>query len=415
MNLFDDFPNIFDDEPAPPPTAPAPVDEQPDSEPDSEQRFNPFIQGTDTLELGRRLELRDVFEQYLRPEMQSAGCKRKTIGNVERHLRLFEQWWEDALAFWKNRSHVEILRPIVASLTIQHLTAYQQWLRKNGRKGLYINGSVGIIQQILRCAESSGLITHVPRAKPVPAKKAAAKIYLIDSQLSDLWEAFGESTWPVKRQGFRPLHYPSPMAWRCCLVLWTLYGFRTQELIPLESKAKSLKWKHIHDCYETPNPAGQTKNEWGWIVFTPGKQERVKPEPLYLPLTRHARAALEHLRPVDWKPDEAVCNWTYSSSSFYPEWHAATARAGIKPKTGEPLEPKHLRKTCSTRSDDWCPGAADYITGHASDRSGQAQVADAGSKVSGMHYKNAENKVKQCLDTIPLPACFDEILSCKIP
>lgn len=373
-------------------------------------RFNPFVEGIDTLELGRTLDLREVFEQYLRPEMQGMNRQRKTIQGVERQLRLFEKWWDEELKFWTGKSEIDIPRPIVASLTIQHLSTYQSWLRKNGRNGLYINNSITAIRQILGCAVSSGLITHVPKIRSVPAKKAAPKIYLNDDQLELMWKATEAMTWPRKRRGFTRLHYSPPMAWKCCLILWTLYGLRTQELVALEKKAKPLKWGNIRDDLETPNPAGKTLNEWGWLVYTPTKQEWVKPDPLYLPLSMHARAALEHLRPVDWTPEMAVCNWTFSSTSFYKAWHKLTAAAGIKPKTGDLLVPKHYRKTCATRTADFSAPAADYITGHAADRTGQTLVEDSGSKVSGTHYKNAENKVLECISTISVPACYDEIL-----
>lgn len=376
-----------------------------------DERFNPFQEQGDSLELGRRLELRQVFDLYLRPTLQGRQRKRKTIAAIERHLRVFDDWWQRELEFWQSKSKIEIPRPVVASLTTQHLAAFQKALMDSGRTGRYVNQALGSIRQVLRCAESRGLIAVAPRIDAVSAPKAAPKIYLTDEHLTALWTAADSLRWPVKRRDFRPLHYSPATAWRACLVLWTLYGFRTQELVALEDISQPITWANIVLTEETPNPAGYTSNEWGWLVYVPPKQSWVKSEPLYLPLTVHARAALEHLRPKDWTPEMPVCDWTLSSSSFYATWHGWTAAAGIEPKVGKRFLVKHLRKTCSTRTKNHRPGLSAYITGHASDRSGTDAVA---SSVSEQHYENAEQAILECMTTIELPPIFDQILSSQI-
>lgn len=369
----------------------------------NDERFNPFRLQSDSLELGKVLELRQVFDGYLRQALESKQRKRKTIQAVERHLRAFEGWWHKELEYWKCKSQIEIPRPVVASLTIQHLTAFQQSLRNGGRTGRYANQALGSIRQILRCAEAHGLIVSSPRVESLVAPKAAPKVYLTDEHLTALWTAAESLAWPVRRRDFQPLHCSPTTAWRSCLVLWVLYGLRTQELVALEEIAQPIRWSNIVLTEETPNPAGYTRSEWGWLVYVPPKQSWVKDEPLYLPLTKHARAALEHLRPADWTPETPVCDWTLSSTSFYATWHGWTKAAGIAPKVGTRFLVKHLRKTCSTRIKNHRPGLSSYVTGHASDRSGT-------SSVSEQHYENAEQAILECMETIPVPAAFDEIL-----
>src|SRR5690606_7668995 len=124
-----------------------------------------------------------------------------------------------------------------------HLSTFQKWLLDSGKSVKLTNQAVAGIRQILRCAELNGLITHAPRVESIPAKKASPKIYLTDDHLEALWR-HAPTDWPVKRRGFTRLHYPPQLAWRCCLVLWTIYGFRTQELIALERKSRPLRWEN---------------------------------------------------------------------------------------------------------------------------------------------------------------------------
>src|SRR5690606_6645901 len=111
-----------------------------------------------------------------------------------------------------------------------------------------------------------GLITHAPRVDSIPAPKAAPKVYMTHEHLTALWQE-APTKWPVKNRNFRPLNYSPQTAWRCCLILWTIYGLRTQELVAVESASRPLQWSNIHDCVETPNPAGYTQNGWGWLVY----------------------------------------------------------------------------------------------------------------------------------------------------
>jgi hypothetical protein len=86
-------------------------------------------------------------------------------------------------------------------------------------------------------------------------------------------------------------------------------------------------------------------------------------------------------------------------------------KAKVKPKDTSGLEyflPKHFRKGCTSKINDFMPNMAQYIVGHASDRSGQNSV------VSDKHYYNAETAIYKCIHNMPYPKCFNELLSCPV-
>lgn len=303
---------------------------------------------------------------------------------------------------------MDFARPFVARISSKTLSAIQKQLVKDGRSPLYANQTLRNIRQVLLCAERHGLITHAPRFTDLPAQRSAPKIYVTDDQLVALWNAATGLKWPDRRRDFRQrddrfLHYTPGTAWRCCLVLWVMYGFRTQDLIALEEESTPITWANYTDSPESPNPVGYGRNPYGWLSFTPSKDRRgkINHRPLYLPLNLHARCALERLKPEDWTPEMPICNWTLSSTSFYDTWREWTEIARVKSKTGGKINANHLRKTCVTRVEEHCHGVSGYIVGHASD--GKSKVTDA-------HYNNAEKRVLECVSTIKLPGCFDEVL-----
>lgn len=374
-------------------------------------RFNPFLPPGGSLELGRVIDLRQVFDGYLKPALQAKQRERKTISAIDRHLRVFDEWWEEERKFWEARGQTTIPRPIVASVNGHLLGLFQQRLLENGRTPSYVNKALGSIVHVLKHAEAKGLITHVPRVQSLTASNCGPLIYLSDKQLNALWDTAPRLAWPRKRRDFTKLHYDPGTAWRCCLILWVTYGFRTQDLVAHEHIKTPITWGSVHYVEETPNPVGHVRNDLGWLVYVPSKERKVagKDVPLYLPLNRHARAALDHLRPTDYTDDMPICDWTCSTSSFYKAWHEWTRLAEVESKTGDRIQAKHLRNTCATRSEIHRAGVSAYITGHAADRSGTQSLLPK-SKVAQRHYQNPEKAILECISTISLPSHFDEIL-----
>lgn len=380
------------------------------SEAPNGSEFNPFVVPSDSYQRGWVLDLRQVFDGILRPQMEASGRTAKTINSIDRHLREFEEWWAMLRSQWEGRKNeMDFDRPLVAGVRHDTLLAFQKHLIQSGKSASFTNKTLGAVKRILKCAAHHQLIPQAPQIADLPEHKSDPPIYLTDDQLTALWHAAERLAWPKKRRGFRPLGYPAATAWRCCLVLWVMYGIRTQDLITLEGKNSPLTWGNFYDDPATPNPVGYATNQDGWLHFTPSKSKRFG-RPLYLPLNRHARSAIERLRPDDWKPDMAICDWTFSSTSFYDTWHEWVRLAGIKHKSGQRFLVKHLRNTCVTRIEKHRTGLSIYIVGHTPDQIGSGMRPIPRSKVSDLHYHNPEDKIVECISTIKLPSCFDSIL-----
>jgi hypothetical protein len=337
------------------------------------------------------IQLREVWEKYLHPSLQNYGRSPKTLADIERHLARWEEFW---------RSEQRITDPLVTSLCKRHhLEQWQQSLKASDLSIRTVNKHLASIRQLLICAEKHRLVSNRARLEQMPHKKAAAKLYLTDTQLDRLWNAASDLNWP---QGdIAPCDF-----WRAALILFRTYGFRTQELIAYDSK-HSLKWNNIcRDSAETPNPDGTAVNSLGWLWYVPIKQAWAKPDPLYLPLTRHSAAAIAKL--VVGNSDDPLFRIPRSSRSFYNTWECWLNLADVKPKAipgakeQRKFEPKHLRKTCATYLDRHHKGLADAVCGWG-DRTSETER----SEVSSTHYIADELTIVDKLNSAPMPASFD--------
>lgn len=346
--------------------------------------------------------IRQVFENYLMDEQRRAGNKKTTIADIRRHVNQFDAWWAE-------ESKEEPDEPIlpIAIMDRRHLLEFRDWLLKpaQGTSVCGANRHIGSIRQILKCAERNHLIPHAPKLERLPHRSVAPKVYLLDEQIDRLWEAAAKLKWPTKDSDKKPLPYSPAVAWRAALVMYRIYGFRTQELVRMERKYHPIQWKHIKDQELTPNPAGHCRCEYGWFQYAPPKQTRFKPDPLVDPLTWYTRAALWSIRPENPDPEKYVFDWILSSTSFRATWNEWMRLADVHPREGSGVDhitPKHLRKTATTLANEFQPGMGEHIVGHAADRSGQ-------SAISARHYNNAEKGVLYTLLNMPYPESFNEL------
>lgn len=357
-----------------------------------------LLEKPNTLDLGEQLSVPDVFAQYMLPEMNAGGRRPSTISNCKRAVRRFAEWWntlcEDPLP--------------VAVIRRKHLDEFREWLGTQGCKIPTQNEACGIIRQVLRCAERHELIERAPQIERKHHIGRAAKLYFSFEDVEALWKVLHKARWPRRDSLQMPLPYSAEQFWKSALVLYSIYGFRTQELVRLESHFRPLLWDNIYTEALTPNPAGRMESEHGWISYVPQKQERLKSDPVTVPLTPHTRAAIDCLVDGTPQPWDAVFDVSMSSVNFYHEWHRLVEFADIKPRAGSGVERyqiKHLRKTATTWLNNHQPGLGPHVVGHASDRSGQGA-----STISERHYANHEEAVVKGLASFQPPACFDELL-----
>jgi integrase len=416
-------------------------------------RILPMTRGTDRPE--RRTDrpkkrklgptLRQVYERHVRPGLVAKDRAGSTVRDIERALERWEAYWSTPASGAEPSSPPSEVAPTeqkgeripnpfpsapsgsatdrparvpvqlrVRMIKRRHLEEFQIHLQtcKSQRGKPFakstINGELGSIRQILCAAESHALLREGrPRIAKLPAG-AATKFYISRDQMNVLWEACDHATWP------RLPGLPSGDWWRCALTLLWLYGFRTQELLAFQTGKSKLDWSCIHLQAETPNPAGQAQNALGWLTYVPQKQKWAKPEPLYLPLTVHSRAAVDWLATAaraqcegQLPPTRPLFPWSKAHKALYGQWEAIQRRAKIQTKAGTPYELKHLRKSAATYLEAHWPGLGEAVVGWA-DRGNQTSQP---SQVMKVHYQVDEIVMVDRLATYPVPECFTTLLS----
>jgi len=365
-----------------------------------------------------RLTLREAFERYKLPEL--GGRSPDTIGEYRTHLARWEQFWsaenrrrEGSPTGWEYRTHC----PVLPSIGRNELLLWRNWLLDldGNLSPRTVNKHLGSVHAIMSATvvALAGAAERIelpdpPRLPALPAKVAARKLCLTHEQVDRLMQACAVSTWPAN------LHTAAPTYWRAAIVLWCNYGLRTQELVRYHGRMTSLLWSDIHWQPETPHPDGQAVNEWGWLTYTPEKQSGIKSEPLVLPLNETTHRWPKAIRPSRDGRDE-VFPWPLVSKLFYATWKQICSAAGIAPKkdfdgSQAEYQIKHLRKTCTTWHNDNVPGIAQYITGHAADRSPDQQLLGTRrSEVSARHYDSAENRILAAVLSLRQPTSFAEV------
>ena len=295
----------------------------------SGQLFEPKYHNMPKPKKKKQLSFRYVLEHYVRPSQDDKKCSTKHIQELERHLKSWEE-------FWKSPEGKEVLRGEklnVKSCERNHLAVFRRHLLSDAEsplKNQTVNRYLRSINQIIKAAEDHGLIKH--RAKLARLANdgldPAEKIYLRDEQIDALMGAADKLTWPK----FESSGLEASTWWMCALVLFRIYGFRPQELLAYNSTRKPVTWKNISFDEVSPNPSTHEINKYGWLFYTPPKTQRSKPTPLYLPLTRHARAALDLVLVSRVSDDAPVFRMPFSQQSYLSQWYTWLEIAGVKPK-----------------------------------------------------------------------------------
>lgn len=359
------------------------------------------------------LTLSKAFKRYRLPMM--AARSPDTIGEYETHIRRWEEFWRAVATGWRSKTGLElqrrIIHPALSEVSRTDLLAWREWLAEHPKEfsNRNINKHLGSLQAIADSAIEEGAIQAFPRLAPLEAAAAGRKIHLAYEEADRLKRACAVATWPTG------LLHPPGLYWETLVVGFCVYGFRTQEQVKYEQGPRSLDWSDIRLQAETPHPDGKAVHPLGWLVYTPQKQKRLKPEPLVLPIVEAYRVHLDAIRPP--KAEGMVFPFPAHSVEFYDQWGRIREAAGIRPKPNlDGSQPEYnicdLRKTAATWLNNHgatigSPAIGDRITGHAADRSPDKQLQ---SRVSATHYDFAEDRVLRALTTLPLPSSFAQPL-----
>ena len=357
--------------------APRPVDDTPHEKSDGQivvSSWLPIAEEQDTH------SFRQIFRTIIEPSLVKRSRSKATVDEVIRAIDAWELFWPPEL------HNVKTVRP-------RHLESFQENLLARGLSNSTVNNYLRSIQRVLIAAHRHGMIRRRPSVSKLPTK-AAPRHYLRFSDVEAIWEACAKISWPAVPG------LDSATWWRCALVLFWAYGFRTQELIAFTSERPSLDWSAISLEAETPNPEGTAVNPLGWLSYVPHKQKWSKPTPLYLPLTSHTRQAIDTLATANSSGIGRIFPWPQSSRDFYAAWKKLQAVAGVTKKAGGHFETKAIRRSAAT-----------YLEGHYRGL-GAAVIGWADRDVSSVmskHYAVTELLLVEKLADYVVPACFEQL------
>lgn len=351
-----------------------------------------------------------LFQAYTLPQLEEERRAAATITEYYTHLRRWAEFWQaggprimlDGVT--DTLSVTPLLPPEGASITLDDLLAFRRWIGRllPDSSNRTRNKHVQTLQAVLADAHQRGIVPGLLKVEPLAENSVAPKYYLRGDQMAALYRACDYAVWPVVN---------APDLWRTLVVMFLLYGFRTQELVSFGPRHKALTWGQISWDVETPNPEGQAMCDHGWFCYTPQKQLGEKPQPLYLPLTDVAAAHLRAIRPRDVAPLMPVFSFPRCNKKFYPQWNALVQLAKLKPKGAADAKylPKHLRKSCATMLNNHRLGLGELVMGHA-DRELQGPITlGGGSDVHAIHYNNPEQAIVDGLTSLSLPEEFRQI------
>ena len=294
------------------------------------------------------MRLREAFAEFLRDKILRTCSKS--------HLSRYGT----ALGHWERLTDDPPVREIDDGCLQDFSDALLQWHHKRGFRGNENTRKIlSYVESILRACCRRGdrnkrgqpggnhLIEDMPVVLP-PEKDIKKRRVAPLELIGRAYTACDAARWP--RQ---PFHTP-PALWRLLLVLNYNFGPRTEELL-------GLRWENIH--WDPPCTADEIEGlEWphGWLVYTPPKTKRYKPQPLHLPLTPCARLHLERMRPSP-EARGPIFGFPRNKRDLHETRKAIWKQAGI----ANAYTFQELRKTCSTTWNDFRPGLGKHVTGHA--------------------------------------------------
>lgn len=298
-------------------------------------------------------DVRDVRAAYT----ELGAAKPKPSKATERNHLTYLKRWE---AYCNHRSMTPMAE--LESVTRQVLLEYQKWLSgKEKLSAANTNKHVEWLQMVLDWAEQAEWIGRAPKRldglEDAPGQASLFDAYQRVSweELDRLYGECGGAIWPSTSQFDRD-------CWRLIIVLYTVYGMRTRDLVATESYHRSIKVGAVLRVEACPFNRGRVSWPHGWLRWVPQKTARKKPLPVIVPLTDEARRHLDLVCGPDRGPEERLINWPLSAHGFYAELRRLMERAKLEFRLMD------LRKTCSSwHKDHGCKSErlADYITGHS--------------------------------------------------
>ena len=261
--------------------------------------------------------------------------------------------------------------PVASEFTVNLLTAWVSQLLTDGYSAATSRRLLTQIRAIMNAMVDAGSDLRPPR-RMVDLPRSRRSIRLVSPD--DIGRVY-RATDIAKR-------WP-PQWWKTLLCGMVLYGFRPNEITSIQWKGEKrhdlregIYWgrKPPHDELRDADIV----NPHGWLVYLPGKQAKVKPDPLILPLSKVFRDHLLAARKLKNGNGQVLPvtsdrgDYTLDEDAFRAEFKRIKQVANVT----KPWTFRDLRRNCESRfarqftSDD-----AKALTGHARrDVSGQSYL-----------------------------------------
>lgn len=336
------------------------------------------------------MRIKKLWKKFGVKAKRDNDCTQKHINETLLHLNRWHEFWsgkegeEEAIRFPGCKRH--------------HLEEWRRDLLEKGLKTRKVNKHLATMRSMLVLAEKHEIIDRRPRLEQLHEVKSATKLFFRDEQLDAMFEVADKLRWPTT-----PI--PSGLWWKCAIVMYRTYGFRTQELLAFEKNKNPITWDSISFLKETPNPDSDSVNELGWLSYVPPKTAKKKPSPIYLPLTQYTHHAMRLMEKARLSEDQPIFNNPRNAERFYKEWRYWLELANVAPKNSDArFTPYSMRKTCATYMNRHMPGLATAIC-----RWGNSAEA----KVAADHYVSDDLILFELLKA-PMPISFEHFLTLSV-
>lgn len=368
----------------------------------------------------RPLTIREYFDQTFLPEATDRGLSRDRIGELKQAVHRWEWWCRDGTP-----DKDGTMSPVLTDVTPMALCEFRKSCLARelpGRDGRMrvvtprsLNKTLQAIEQILAAAIEDGTLDEsrgIVRVRKVAQPRQVNKLVLTDEQLAAIIDAAKKATWPHHATDGRPID--APTMWQTAIVLFAIYGMRTQDLLRYDTLLRPIRWGCVRPAGPSPAEDGTLDSDHGWLSWVPNKTDRVKSFAMCLPLSATARHWLDRWREAmpPTSDTDPLMPIPMTKDSVYASWRAILSEANVKPKpkiefdeSGNVIATergyllKHLRCTAGTRAEEHASslhhqGVGRWITGHVS------------NDVFERHYRGMERAIKETIETMPMPVGF---------
>lgn len=275
-----------------------------------------------------------------------------------------------ALAHWERHTGNPELRAIDKG----HLIRLRDGMLRADRRPGTINKTWRELRAILQMAADEELLNRVPqigrrmKSRLVREPAKAQREIITREELTRLWHACEFASYP------NPKRFPTAAIWRTILLMFWLYGPRTQDLF-------RLRWDSIYASSML-------------IRFEAMKTKKLQGLPL-TPLVFESIRALRGLDPIYVFPLRTKGHFSLRNNCWIPGYYTAW-RAHIQPAAGigEPVLFKNFRETMVTNLNAVEPSLGNWIAGHYM------------PGVSAQNYDLPTQRIRRAIESVEIPNCF---------